>query len=95
MFWKHPEEPIPERQYGESAFDFDKESETEEPMGMEHVRPGMPEKPAMDFGKMQQQRQPEGMNRDTELILAKLDAIKAKMESIDARLAALEKLAQE
>ena len=35
-----------------------------------------------------------GLNRDTDLILAKLDAIKANIENINQRLANLEKIAE-
>jgi hypothetical protein len=97
MFWKKAEEPIPDMF---SGLKEDKEElppyepAFEEPMGMEHIKPGMPERPAMQLNRPMQQKD-IGMDRDVELILAKLDAIKARMESVDARLANIEKLAEE
>ncbi len=91
MFWKKKEEPIPET--GEEE-DFSKPIGIEEPMGLEHEAPGVPEKPPIPLTPPPG-AEPAGMDRNTELILAKLDAVKARMESIDARLAHIEKLAEE
>lgn len=98
MFWKQHEEPVPER-FGEEgslppAWSTQKAGLEEEPMGMDYSRPDL-EKPIGQTMQFPQQQPAGGINRDTELILAKLDAIKAKMESVDARLERLEQLAKE
>ncbi len=101
MFWKQHEEPVPERYSEEenlppASWDAQKThgANEEEPMGMDYTRPGL-EKPLGQTVQFPQQQSGGGMNRDTELILAKLDAIKAKMESVDARLERLEEMAKE
>lgn len=105
MFWKKDEEPIPETpSSGEDDFSFDENldkpfdndfgNQQQEPMGLDHEAPNIPSKPTIPLGQPMR-HQTGGMDRDTELILAKLDAVKAKMESIDARLAHIEKLAEE
>lgn len=103
MFWKKEEEPIPERSEMDNNFsmkdeDFSKPigmEEDLEPMGLEHEAPGIPNKPSIQIRPLKAPMETGGFDRDTELILAKLDAVKAKIESIDARLAHIEKLAEE
>ena len=101
MFWKKKEEPIPDLPYSENKMsfgetDFNKHLGMESDMGdmgLEHEAPGVPSKPIIPFTRQKPVNE-GGMDRDTELILAKLDAVKAKMESIDARLAHIEKIAE-
>ena len=68
-------------------------------MGMDHVSPNVPDKPAVGLpgstGIAPEPIPSVGTNRDIELILAKLDFIKAKVDSMDARLMHIEKLAEE
>jgi len=105
MFWKKKEDPILDNpnDYGsDDSFDTQDAMPMDEPMGMQHASPDVPERPTMPLGQpmpeslhAMRQGYDQGMNRDTELILAKLDAIKARVESMDARLSHIEKLAEE
>lgn len=88
-FWKKKEEgfdmPPDEGPFKSSV------SPQEEEMGMPKIEPTMPKFAAFE---QKEERGTGDMQKDVQLILSKLDTIKAIVDSLDHRIARLERIAE-